>query len=314
MSLSIGEAMSRSVSMGYLSILKANQEMIIAELYTITLQNGAVDRFTDFDMDLTVNGHLYKSGSLRIAGLKMKLSVGLNVDEQDIKITALPTDTLTGALFLQGCAQGLLDGATVQRDRAVWAAGGGTTGGGAPYLDVVNASPITVYRMAYGLVSEILKIGRTTVELKVKSPLKLLDINLPRRTYQGSCNWALFEPGCTLNKSSFGVNGTVDTGVLANFVPWVGGVPMTPGADGQPYFALGRLLFTSGTLNNTQFYIANNDSATLFTMGMYTPPAVGDSFTAYPGCAKTFNTCHLKFNNSDNFGGFEFVPPVTLSV
>jgi hypothetical protein len=37
-------------------------------------------------------------------------------------------------------------------------------------------------------------------------------------------------------------------------------------------------------------------------------PNTGDTFTAYPGCDKTQNTCTSKFNNLVNFGGFPYVP------
>jgi hypothetical protein len=305
--------MSRSVSMTYLTMIQNNQQMIMADLFTFTLQTGAVDRFTDFDMDLTIGGHLYKSGSLRISGLKMKLEVGLNVDEQEIKIAASPSDTLAGGAFLLGCGQGLLDGATLQRDRAVWAAGGGTSTGGAAAVDAM-VTPVTVIRMSYGLVSEITKIGRTSVELKVKSPLKLLDINLPRRTYQGSCNWTLFDAGCTLSKGSYGTSGTVNTFPELNNFGWSGGTSPNIGADGWPYYAQGRVLFTSGPLTNLQLLIVWNDSTNLYTAGMYTLPNSGDTFTAYPGCNKSIQACTLKFSNANNYNGFEFVPPVTLSL
>ena len=40
------------------------------------------------------------------------------------------------------------------------------------------------------------------------------------------------------------------------------------------------------------------------------PPglAIGDAIYLYPGCDRTLNTCHAKFGNSANFGGFPFIP------
>jgi uncharacterized phage protein (TIGR02218 family) len=298
--------MSRQVSSAYLDMIATNQQSLLGELYTITLKDGTSDYFTDLDVDITFNGNTYKSGSLRISGLHMKLAVGLSIDEQDIKISAMPGDTLAGGFFIEGCSQGLLDGASITRDRAVWA-----TNGTAPYFVYTQTAPITVFRMFYGLVSEISKIGRTVVELKVKSPLKLLDLNLPRRTYQAPCSWTLFDAGCALHKSDWQVAGFV--GDTISPVQWLGGVPTVSGADGEHYFAQGRLLFTSGGLAGEQFYIGDNDDNFLYVLGITVPPSPGDSFLAWPGCAKTIKACQSKFSNLPNFRGFPFVPPTILS-
>jgi len=169
--------------------------------------------------------------------------------------------------------------------------------------------------MFQGLVSEITKIGRTFVQMKVKSPLILLNIDMPRNTYQPSCNWTLFDAGCTLSKAAFGTAGAVDTGPDVIRIPWAGGVlPSTLGADNVPYYAQGRLLFTSGILNTQQFFISTNDAAALYLVGNIDTPAPGDTFTAFAGCSKTVDACNLKFSNLLNFRGFPYVPPVVVGI
>jgi hypothetical protein len=42
--------------------------------------------------------------------------------------------------------------------------------------------------------------------------------------------------------------------------------------------------------------------------------AVGDAFTAYPGCDKTVNTCTVKFSNLVNFGGEDNIPKPETAV
>jgi len=299
----------RDPGISYINMIQAQQQSLIAYLYTFTLSDGTNEYFTDLDMNITFGGNTYTSGSLRISGLKMKLAVGLQVDEQEVKISALPGDMLAGVPFLEGCRNGLLNGAYLTRDRAVWAASGAP-----PFFDY-QGTPITVFRMFQGLVSEITKIGRTFVQMKVKSPLILLNVDMPRNTYQPSCNWTLFDAGCGLSKTAFGIAGAVDTGPDVIRIPWAGGVlPGTLGADNVPYYAQGRLLFTSGILNTQQFFISTNDAAALYLVGNIDTPTPGDTFTAFAGCAKTVSACNLKFSNLLNFRGFPYVPPVVVGI
>jgi len=50
----------------------------------------------------------------------------------------------------------------------------------------------------------------------------------------------------------------------------------------------------------------NSDVITLSAV----PPglAVGNAITLYSGCDRTLATCHSKFGNSENFGGFPLIP------
>lgn len=299
----------RDPGLPYINMIQAQQQSLIAYLYTFTLRDGTNYYFTDLDLDITYQSNLYVSGSIRISGLKMKLAVGLQVDEQEIKISALPGDTIGSVAFLAGCRNGLLDGAYLTRDRAVWAATG------APPWLVYQGAPITVFRMFYGLVSGITKIGRTFAEMKIKSPLVLLNIDMPRNTYQLSCNYTLFDSGCSLVKASFGTAGIVDSGADFVKIPWQGGVlPSVSGGDSLPYYAQGRVLFNTGVLANQQFFVSTNDANALYLVGNLDIPSVGDSFTAYAGCMKTVDACNLKFNNLVNYRGFPYVPPVVIGL
>lgn len=82
-------------------------------------------------------------------------------------------------------------------------------------------------------------------------------------------------------------------------------------ADG--YFTGGRLTFTSG--GNTGFVTEVKghraaDGAITLQLWQATPNpiAVGDGFTAAPGCDKSFKTCRGKFGNGTNFRGFPHMP------
>lgn len=297
----------------YITMLQTHRQFLFAELYQIELRDGVKDYFCDLDIPtgITYNGNLYKSTTLRFEGLRQKISVGFEVDEQELKISAYPGETLASVEFFEGVWRGLLDGATITRFRAFWVPATGT-----PFGDF-STIPIEVLNLFVGKVSTITKIGRTHVELKVKSPLSVLQANMPRNTYQPSCQWTLYDAGCKVNRALFTSSFTVGSiGANGQHVhPAVLPIAPVTGADGHPFYGLGRMRFTSGILSGQQFMIGTND-ANFFSLMFPLPdlPSPGDTFDASAGCTKAEATCEAKFNNLINFRGFNRVPPIVVSV
>jgi uncharacterized phage protein (TIGR02218 family) len=270
---------------------------------------GAMDFFTDMDQDVVWGGHTWKSNSLRFEGLQRKVGVGLNVDEQTLKIWAAPTDTIFGGEFLPNVEQGVLDGAVIVRYRIIWALSTGNVA-----VDM-QAAPIAVFPMFTGYTANVVKGGQSHVELKVRSALARLNTNMPRNYYQPGCLWTLFDQGCTLLKGAYAVTGTVGAGPSLTTIPVTGGIAVPTGADGIANYGQGRLQFTSGVNDGLQVLIDNNDASNLYLAYVLNDlPAEGDQITYFPGCSKAFNTCKLKFNNQANFRGFDKVPPIMLSM
>lgn len=294
----------------YIEWIFATDRAIMGHLYLFTSKTGVKDYFTDLDVDVYYQGQTWKSGGLRFEGLARKIAVGANVDEQTLKIWASPTDTLFGVPFLSEAEGGLMDGATVVRYRAIW----NFVTGNAAY-DVQNNAPLAAWALFTGYIAKIVKGGTSHIEFKVKSPLHKLDVNMPQNYYQPGCLWTLYSAGCTLAKSSFALSGTVAATPSAKTIPVSGGIATVTGADGIAQYAQGRMVFTSGVNNGLEVLLAGNDASNLYlTYMLSNVPAVGDTFTYYPGCSKSFNTCKLKYNNIANFRGFDKVPPVMVSV
>lgn len=301
----------KPVSSTFLNFIINNQQMLLGELFTITLANGDEFYFTNLDIPITYDGHVFTANSLRIEGLRFKLATGWEVDEQEVRISAYPTETIGSAAVFSAIQTGLLDGAWIKRQRAFWQISDGRA-----FVDYA-AAPLEVVTLFTGLVSKITKIGRTHIEMKVKSPLKLLDIDMPRNTYQSSCQWTLYDSGCGVVRASFTQTYTVLTADPANHIVIQPTTAISPadGADGTDYFLQGRLLFTSGVNDGLQTVVSKND-ATYFWLQypLVTLPAPGDTFEVSAGCAKRTDSCDLKFSNLANFRGFPRVPPVVLSV
>jgi len=88
--------------------------------------------------------------------------------------------------------------------------------------------------------------------------------------------------------------------------------PTAPAPDG--WFNDGLLTFTSGAMNGVSIEVKGWDGTqiTLF-LPMAFQPAPLDTFTIEPGCNKTINNCHTKFNNIVNFRGEPFIPGLNLT-
>lgn len=259
---------------------------LMADCFTFTLRTGTVLCYTNADVPVVLNGATFLADSLLVDGLQYKCAAGLDVDKQKITLSARPTDTIGGIPFLQAIRNGLLDGCSVQRDRA--------------FLSAWGTTPVGSVTLFKGRVSTVDSVGRTTAEITVASDLVLLDAPMPRNLYQPACNHVLFDSGCGLDKNAWGAAGTVEAGATALTVPWSGS---------SPNFSQGTLTFTSGANTGAT---ANIKLATASALTLSFPlpsvPAAGDAFTAYQGCDHSLATCKAQFNNAANFRGFPYVP------
>lgn len=261
--------------------------LTMADCYTFTLRSGTVLTVTNADVPVVLGGTTFRADSLLVDGLAFKCALGLDVDEQQITIAARPGDTIGGVPALAAIHRGALDGCTLRRERA--------------FLASWSTPPLGSIVLFQGRVTSVDAVGRTSATVTVASDLVLLDLEMPRNLYQPTCLHALYDAGCGLQRSAWGTAGTVGSGTVATAIAW-------NGAD--PKFAQGTLVFASGVLAGQSFGIKSAGAGTVaLTYPFAALPAIGDGFTAYPGCDRTLATCGAKFANTANFRGFPFVPP-----
>ncbi len=262
----------------------------MADLLTVMMLDGAIMRLTSSDIDISYNGQTFSSNGPYFERSKTSCKVGVQVDDLELVFSADSTMTVAGQPFLQACRAGMLDWAIIKLERAFMASWGDTSAG-------------TVI-MFYGRVSDV-KPGRTQAAVTVKGITDLLNIQMPRNTWQASCINALYDPNtCGVNRASFAVNGSVASGSSINVVQ-----SNLTNQDG--YFSQGSITFTSGALSGTSFSIKSSTLA----FGSITPmnslpsaPAPGDTFIAYPGCDHSNGPGGCpKFSNT-RFRGMPYVP------
>lgn len=104
----------------YINSLRTNPDAqsYMADCYTFTLRSGLILTYTNADVPVTLNGYVYAANSILVDGLRFKCTTGLEVDQQQISISALASETVGGVPFLQALRNGVFDGCEIQRERA----------------------------------------------------------------------------------------------------------------------------------------------------------------------------------------------------
>jgi uncharacterized phage protein (TIGR02218 family) len=261
--------------------LMQSQEFILADLYTFTLTNGAVLRYTNADGALTVSGNVFNTLTIGRGNLIQKIGT---------EVVMLNASTMYGSITLaQFFRQGGLDGATLQLERLFMPSNA--------WGDTSRGTLI----MFTGRVADI-NIFRDHAVITVNSGLELLNIMLPRNTYQAGCVHTLYDGGCGLIKANFGTSANT----TANSTSTVINCNLT---NNSGTFTGGTILWTSGNNNGVSMTVQS------YVVGQITlnaplanTPSTGDHFTAYLGCDKTQTTCTNTFNNVANFRAYPFIP------
>lgn len=284
-------------------LLASRDPFVYADCYTFEFADGSTGYFTNAQIPITaipLTGGVavtWLAGSVKVSGARMKLSVGVSVDEQDLQIDSSPGQLLNGVPWPVAAMWGFFDGCILRRDR-FFAPDWSTMGSGG-----LGGSP-----MFLGRISTLDAIGRQTIKGKVKSFLVLADILMPKELQQPGCNNTLYDPNCALLQSDFTFAGTCGAGSNANIINW---------SSASANFTRGMIQIATGANAGQQRTIKQASSSQLFlAYPLQFQPGVGDAFEASWGCDKTTTTCGSgRFNNVDpstgviRHRGFPTVPP-----
>jgi uncharacterized phage protein (TIGR02218 family) len=118
-----------------------------------------------------------------------------------------------------------------------------------------------------------------------------------RARYQVQCRHALYGTACGVNRAAFQMVGIVSA---------VNGTTLTvTNADAQPdgYFVGGMIEF-GGVFR----FIVGHTGTTLRLWRELPDIEETDQVGLYPGCNRTLEQCHDRFNNAINHGGFPWLP------
>jgi hypothetical protein len=250
-----------------------------------------------------------------------RIVIGVQSDDLDVQIYPAPTDLLGGTPWAAAAWQGQLDGATVTLERAFMGAASGGWGD-------TSAGTVVLF---VGRVSD-LDVSRTRIGLKLRSPLELLNVQMPRRLWQPSCTHNFGDAMCGYDRvagknaegTATGIGALTFACAAGSTTTQLNGVPATTAP-----FALGTVIgldgANAGQRRTIAAYLSGVDLAV--KLAFLSTPNVGDSFQILPGCDRTLATCGTIFRNTrvlaggagpgagydptnaERFGGFPFIPP-----
>lgn len=145
-----------------------------------------------------------------------------------------------------------------------------------------------------------------------------LDRRVPRFQWSVNCNHTLFSYGCVrrrptqMAKENFRAVGYffaqwVDPKLLLQNVTYPGVTPP------DHYYVGGWVETGSGTSRQVREIRGSWNVSGILHLLLARPIRVdqlvsGQEFHVYPGCDGQLSTCSSKFNNTENFGGFPFIP------
>jgi uncharacterized phage protein (TIGR02218 family) len=276
----------RPASPALIALLNSGEQFMMADLYTCTLVGGSILRYSGGPSAINANGNAYPLGP-KFERSKTKLVIGTQVDELDVRIYPEPTDLIGATPFLAAAWQGQLDGALLQLERAFMPGWGDTSAG-------------TIILFA-GRVSDI-DATRTGIDLKCRSHLELLNMQMPRRLWQSGCTHIFGGSMCQFNRQnlavSFAAGAASTTAVITG-----------PPSSATPFNG-GTIIGLSGANAGYSRTVANFASGASVTvkLAFLSPVAAGDQFQLLPGCDKTLATCTNVFNNAIHYGGMPYIP------
>jgi uncharacterized phage protein (TIGR02218 family) len=267
-------------SPGLIALLASTKDLIMTDLWTFSLVNGTVLRYTTWDQDLTVAANTFKSHDVILASGKITQTRGLEVNETDLtcypNLTTSPSK-IGNIPFLQALRSGLLDNATAQRERI--------------FMPTPGDVSLGTVRIFLGLVTEV-DITRNVATVKCKDITYLLNIYMPRRQYMPTCAWTFGDSNCTIDKAALAATSAIGTGSTPTNI-----VCSLTQASG--FFNFGTVTMTGGLNSGVSRAVKNFSPHSVTLTGPFPQPlAVGDTFSIVPGCSKNLNAPTQQFNGA----------------
>lgn len=276
----------KTANAALVAYLQNTNDFHMCDLYEVTLFNGTVQRYADYDMDIRLaDGRIFLCTGPGFERDKIKLTSDTVIDSTNVDLRIDGTDRIADVPIIQVAKNGGFDDARLTLYRCFMSEPG-------VVLDVLE--------MFSGEI-ETPEGGGLTLQLDVNSLANKLNNSFPIRSYYPTCPFSLYDSACGVNLSDKKVTGTVTAATRKSIT--------TNLTFDEGYYDQGGLEFTGGALNGSSHAIRYSKDGTIELLAeMEAVPAVGDTFTVYPGCSKTPDVCKAKFNNFLRNRATPFVP------
>lgn len=157
----------KTVTDALAAYLNTKKEMVVCDLYTMTLYDGTAYYYADADHDVTYNGHTYLHNALILKREQTKINNVISVDSMTVSIYATVDDKLGDMPIFLAAHDGTLDRATLSLSRAFFDDDGNITGA----IDLFSG------------ITEVKSCGGLLMKLTVKSKVQGLSQEFPCRRF-----------------------------------------------------------------------------------------------------------------------------------
>lgn len=285
--------MRQTASMTLITALAARTPMWSADLFTIMLPDNTTYRWTSADQPVTYSGNIWRSDGPIIERSAWSARNTTEIPELSIQIYSSGTD-FGSVNLLDAAHKGLFDGAYLTLERAFM-----------PQFGDTSLGTVLLFGGRFGA----LEINALGIKATITASNVLMSQNLPRRSFQSSCMHTLYDESCGLSAADYTDHYTVSA---CNGIGlyWVGSILV----DDPVKYLQGVATITSGAGAGQRLTVNySSDIGVAFGYPLLTVPAAGDTFTVEQGCLKTVARCQ-QFNNTLNYGGFPYIPPVSQGI
>jgi hypothetical protein len=286
-------------------------------VFTINLPTGAeTSYFTNFERNLTDGTNTYLSAPIE----NEPINETATLDRQSVKLTARNFTGNPLALLVPMQLEFPLNVDIYEAD---------VTGSNVPTLATLQAAERCFFS---GEVSSA-ETNPPFIVATCETLSSIFDRQIPRRLYQQTDNWCLFETANGLTPADWQWNAvvvsydpttnTLIVGTLTQQTP-ANTLADTANALVAHWFSAGYLVITAAAGGAQQARMISDNTAVAgghISLYLSTPltnaPTAGDVVNLFPGNDGQSSTAITKFNNYLNFGGFPFMPignPTVLKI
>jgi hypothetical protein len=300
----------RTVYTTIATLLASKTPFYKMDLFTVTLLDGTIYRWTDFDRTVYFAGYggtpydfLAQGPCLQRTNLGVKNTV--EVPELTIKLSALDTDFVGGLGIKTQLHNGYFDGATIWLDRTFQASK--ISAPGSRMVGLIGGTGMDPSGGLFAGRMSQAKITAVGAELTVKGANVLMNQYVPRNQYQVPCLHTFCDAGCTLAKATFTTTNTAGAGTTNRIIKW-GTVPGTPSN-----YTFGKITMTSGpALGQIRTVKVSTAAGIVLQYPLYNTPGTGDTYSILKGCSKGYNDgsgqdC-TTYANTQNWRGYDQIP------
>lgn len=278
-----------------LAWLNAATQIVMADLYTLSLSDRTVYRYSGAGRALGIDSKVFTLGP-QFDRSDWKTSVGITVDTMMVTVHAGPEIMIGAVPFIEAVARGLMDNARLRVDRAFYDAAGTARG---------------MVMLFAGRIGEVITYTGKA-ELEVLSDTELLDVMVPTAVYQPGCWNTLYDLNCGVSATAKRLSVTATVGSDGTRQGFTFNATATAAAIAG-YLELGKVLCLTGLnagISRTIKSHGGTVAATTVTAIAPWPFAIapGDTFYAWPGCDKAQGTCESKFASLPRFAGQPYIP------